>query len=443
MHEHIQCAFYPFNFSWELLMPASFLHRRVVVPMAALIVLCCLPAMVRAWGNEGHRVTGLVANDLLSAKARIRLNQLVPGINLGEFASQMDVNRSALGLELPGSDKWHYDNQPVCGNRTYADYCPNGNCASAIIPVYYKVLSDTGATTEARAQAAMFLVHLLGDIHQPLHAADDADLGGNQKNVLMPNADMPRNLHRIWDSDLPKLALRGISEADYAKQLIRRYKDTDIPAWQKGEVRDWMNESLAISRKVAYANLPEYSCGVAWPMEKVVNLPQSYVDAAQEVIPAQLAKAGARIAWMLNRALEPGPDPVPGAAIPAEYGKANRATIASYIMLIRLRYDLYGKWKATGKWPEDVEANQALSAHASYWQEQLKAGHALVGSGMKGDYWDNMALIIFEAASQQEADALVAADPAVKAFVFQAQARPFDVHFISNKYSAGENPKAP
>ena len=66
-----------------------------------------------------------------------------------------------------------------------------------------------------------------------------------------------------------------------------------------------------------------------------------------------------------------------------------------------------------------------------------------MSGGMKGDYWDNMALIIFEAASQQEADAIVAADPAVKAFVFQAQARPFDVHFISNKFSAVEKPKAP
>ena len=424
-------------------MSASFLHCRSLLPVAALLAFVSLPAIVSAWGNEGHRVTGLVANDLLSAKARIRLNQLVPGINLGEFASQMDVNRSALSQELPGSDKWHYDNPPICGNRPYADYCPDGNCASSRIPVYFKILADTGATTEARAQAAMFLVHIVGDIHQPLHSSDDMDLGGNQKNVLPPNTDMPRNLHRVWDSDLPKLLLRGISEADYAKQLVSRYKDKEIPGWQQGEALDWVNESLAISQKVTYGNLPEYTCGVPWPKEKVVNLPQSYMDAAQEVIPAQLAKAGARIAGMLNRALEAGPDPIPAAARPVEFAKANRGTISAYVMLIRLRYDLYGKWKATGKWPEDVEANKALSAHAAYWQEQLKAGRALLGGGMKGDYWDNMALIVFEAASQQEADALVAADPAVKAFVFQAQARPFDVHFISNKVSAGATPKSP
>jgi len=296
-------------------MPASPLYRRIVWSTGALVVLCFQPVTVWAWGNEGHRVTGLVANDLLTAKARIRLNQLVPGIDLGEFASQMDVYRTALTLEIPGSEKWHYDNQPVCGSKAYADYCPNNDCASGKIPLYFKVLADTRATPEARAQAAMFLVHLVGDIHQPLHAADDADLGGNQKNVLLPQADMPRNLHRIWDSDLPKLALRGVSEADYAKQLINRYRDGEIAAWQRGDVRDWMTESLAISQRVTYAGLPEYVCGVAWPAEKIVSLPKSYVDAAQEVMPAQLAKAGARIAWLLNRALDGAPESPPSASI--------------------------------------------------------------------------------------------------------------------------------
>ena len=296
-------------------MPASLLYRRIILPMGAMLALCSLPATVWAWGNEGHRVTGLVASELLTAKTRIRLNQIVPGIILGEFTSQMDVYRTALSLEIPGSETWHYDNQPVCGSKAYADYCPNNNCASAKIPVYFKVLSDSGATREARAQAAMFLVHMVGDIHQPLHAADDADLGGNQKNVLMPQADMPGNLHLIWDIDLPKLALRGFSEADYATQLISRYRDREIAGWQQGDVRDWMTESLAISQKVTYAGLPEFVCGVAWPAEKIVSLSKSYIDAAQAVIPAQLAKAGARIAWLLNRAFDGAPESPAAAGI--------------------------------------------------------------------------------------------------------------------------------
>jgi uncharacterized protein YciI len=120
------------------------------------------------------------------------------------------------------------------------------------------------------------------------------------------------------------------------------------------------------------------------------------------------------------------------------YRKANKDSIHAYVMLIRLRADLYTKWKSTGKWPDDKEANSALTEHGRYWHEQLENGRAILAGGMDGDYWDNVALIIFEANSQAEAEALVAADPAVKAYVFQAQVRPFNVSFITNKFDTQE-----
>jgi uncharacterized protein YciI len=112
-------------------------------------------------------------------------------------------------------------------------------------------------------------------------------------------------------------------------------------------------------------------------------------------------------------------------------------------MLIRLRWDLYARWKDTGKWPDDAAANKALSERGRYWQEQLRQGRAILAGGMSGDYWDNAALIIFEAPSQVEADAIVAADPAVKAYVFQAQVRPFDVHFVTNKFAVAPDKESP
>jgi uncharacterized protein YciI len=117
-----------------------------------------------------------------------------------------------------------------------------------------------------------------------------------------------------------------------------------------------------------------------------------------------------------------------------KYAKANKQKIEAYVMLIRLRHDLYLKWKETGKWPDDKDANTALAAHGEYWSKRLKEGRALLAGGMKGDYWDNVALIVFEAASQAEAERIAKDDPAVRAYVFQAQVRPFDVQFISNKY---------
>lgn len=277
------------------------MHTFIRVFLISLLPLCAAPAF--AWGGEGHRLTGLIASELLEPKARIRLREIVPEINLADYANQMDVFRMALSLEIPGSEKWHYDNQPICGARAYRDYCPDGNCASSKIPVYFKVLADVNATREARAQAAMFLIHMVGDIHQPLHAADDADLGGNQKMVLLPNAEMPQNLHRIWDSDLVKALLRGQQETAFAKSLVARFREKEILVWQQGDVRDWMQESHALSQKIVYGNLPEHICGVAWPMEKTVKLPPSYVDAALAILPQQITKAGARVAWLLNRAL--------------------------------------------------------------------------------------------------------------------------------------------
>jgi uncharacterized protein YciI len=119
-----------------------------------------------------------------------------------------------------------------------------------------------------------------------------------------------------------------------------------------------------------------------------------------------------------------------------EFGKANKRKLDAYVVLLRLRHDLFLKWKETGHWPDDKEANEALAAHGEYWSRQLKAGRAILAGGMKGDYWDNVALIMFEAKSQEEAERIAKDDPAVKAYVFQAQVRPFDILFVSDKYCA-------
>lgn len=120
------------------------------------------------------------------------------------------------------------------------------------------------------------------------------------------------------------------------------------------------------------------------------------------------------------------------------FARANKQKLDAFVVLLRLRHDLFLKWKETGKWPDDKEANRALAGHSEYWEKQLGEGHALLAGGMKGDYWDNVAMIVFEAESEAKAKEIVQADPAVKAYVFQAQVRPFDVLFLSNKYQRGK-----
>jgi uncharacterized protein YciI len=124
----------------------------------------------------------------------------------------------------------------------------------------------------------------------------------------------------------------------------------------------------------------------------------------------------------------------PGAEPPPVYSKGNKQKIEAYVVLLRLRHDLFLRWKESGKWPDDKEANAALAAHGEYWAKQLAEGRAILAGGMDGDYWDNVALIVFEAESAEQAQKIAKEDPAVKAYVFQAQVRPFGVSFITNKY---------
>jgi hypothetical protein len=272
------------------------------------MLVAVLPQQAQAWGTEGHRVTGLIATELLTPRARIAISRVIPGGELADISLYMDINRKELSEKIKGSEKWHYDNQPVCKTLTYEQYCPNGDCASAKLPVVFKALKEGAEPTSPladRALALRFLVHMVGDIHQPLHAADDGDLGANLKFVLIPESDQGRRLHGVWDTDIVKRALRGVNEAEFAKDALKRFKDR-IPQWQSGAVRDWMSESHSLSKLVTYSKLPNFECGKEWPSTIVspVPLSEEYMKAAAETVPAQLAKAGARIAWLLNQALD-------------------------------------------------------------------------------------------------------------------------------------------
>lgn len=287
-----------------MLSPTRFF--RYVITTILMQLTAFVPTAVFAWGAEGHRVTGLVAAELMTPRTRLRLNELMPGADLGDIANYVDLNVDTLSMLIPNSERWHWDNQPICQTLTFEQYCPDGNCASARVPVLAKVLADFTNPPELRAMAARWLIHIIGDVHQPLHTADDGDAGGNFKNVLLPGATNPRRLHSVWDSEFVKFALRGTSVREYAQQLVNRYRGKEALDWQKTDIRDWMNESFELSKNITYSKLPTFVCREAWTATPV-DLPQSYVDAAVEIVPSQLAKAGARIAGVLNKALDPNP----------------------------------------------------------------------------------------------------------------------------------------
>ena len=120
-----------------------------------------------------------------------------------------------LDRQIPGSREWHYDDVPICTTKPYAEYCPNGTCASTQLPRHYRRLVDVHETRNRKQFAVIVLTHLMGDIHKPLHAADNDDNGGNQIKVSLPDG---RDRYRQPDTERQ----RGRSQQADFHPMVRK-----------------------------------------------------------------------------------------------------------------------------------------------------------------------------------------------------------------------------
>jgi hypothetical protein len=143
-----------------------------------------------------------------------------------------------------------------------------------------------------------FVLHLVGDLHQPLHAADDHDDGGNRKRVVA-DGFRPRNLHHFWDTEWVRRL--GNNPRQIAGVIVAGISGEQRRAWSQGTVSDWVMESFAVARQDAYGGLPEAST------RGVYLLDARYTEAAIRDVRVQLSRAGVRLAVVLNRALGRAP----------------------------------------------------------------------------------------------------------------------------------------
>lgn len=282
--------------------------------MAALLAVLLLLASgtAAAWGAPGHRISALVAEGLLTAEARAGLTLLMGRVDLVADALVLDQQKDTLAQRMPGSRRWHYDAQPVCGAE--AAPCAGGHCASAQIARHAAVLADARSSDDAKRFAVLVLVHLVGDIHQPLHSADHGDGGGNglQVRFTLPSGRLQRSsLHGAWDSGFVRAAFAKLrDERAVAQRLLGDIDATTRRRWQQGTAASWLAESHGIARQQAYGRLPGFRCsaddaGASDPDTTVLDLPDDYVRAAIGSVPRQLGQAGVRIAALLNRAFAP------------------------------------------------------------------------------------------------------------------------------------------
>lgn len=270
------------------------MHRSrpaVLLPILFSAVLLLLAGPVGAWGPQGHRLIAALAWAGLTPQARAEVQVLLAGESdptlpgIANWADQLRAEDPDLGKR---SASWHYVNiaEEDCHYDAARD-CPGGNCVVDAIDRQLAILGDHGQPLAARRRALKFVVHFVGDVHQPLHAGFGHDKGGNTVQVRMPDGSRDgdgSNLHRLWDSGLLNTA--DLDDAAY----LRALQSGPLAAGLDGGPDDWAEASCAIAVQPGL-----------YPVHPRIE--DAYVQRWRPVAQAQLRRGGARLATLLNEAL--------------------------------------------------------------------------------------------------------------------------------------------
>ncbi len=245
-----------------------------------IICLCFATTFVYSWGQNGHRIVGYLAQLNLTKKAKKNLTKVMEGKTLAEISNHMDFIKSDPKYRHMGS--WHYSTIPDGQTYEQAGTPEEGDIIGTIQRLISE-LESKNFTDEDELFALACLVHLIGDIHQPLHVGNGEDKGGN--DVKLEYFWEDSNLHRVWDSGI--INKQGLSFTEYTHWLMRT-KTADKTAWQNSTVLDWANESK--SHREQIYNLPER-----------MNLTYRYNFDNIDLLNLRLQQAGVRLAGVLNK----------------------------------------------------------------------------------------------------------------------------------------------
>jgi hypothetical protein len=292
------------------------------------------------WGCTGHQVVAVIAEQHLNAHARDMVMQILAagpidpslrrycGANtLDAFADSSTWADDQRSIQ-PDTAGWHFIDIPRgAAKGDVAVYCPpTSSCITRAINDQLAILGNANASAKARADALRYVIHFFGDLHQPLHATSNNDLGGNcvpvsffgaapeEKNV--EKESYAPNLHSVWDTAIVEHFADGQTPQQFANEMAIRFK-TQIPVWlgQRVDVVTWAWESHQLAEDEVYGILPA-KIAVETPVEvnacsddqhistRMLNLHEQigadYQGAAETVVQEQLTKAGIRLAAALN-----------------------------------------------------------------------------------------------------------------------------------------------
>ncbi|GAA0188166.1 S1/P1 nuclease [Fulvivirga kasyanovii] len=227
----------------------------------------------------GHRTVGQVAEKHLSKKASKKINEILDGESLAVVSNWMDDIKSDDAYDH--THAWHWVTIPDGQTYEESEKNPEGDVIATIERLISE-LKQGNLQKKDEAEKLKMLVHLIGDIHQPLHVGHGEDMGGNKVRLewFWENS----NLHRVWDSDM--IDSKKYSYTELA-DIVDNVSKEQVKAWQSSGVRDWANESVAL-RKQVY-DIPE---------DKKLSYEYRYYN--WSTVKLRLAQAGIRLAGVLN-----------------------------------------------------------------------------------------------------------------------------------------------
>jgi hypothetical protein len=250
---------------------------------ALLLVTAASPAL--AWGQTGHRITGMVADRYLSPRARAAVLETLGSESLAEASTWPDFMRSdPAPFWQKTASPWHYVTVPDGKSYGEVGAPPQGDALTALAR-FEKTLRDPGAPLAERQLALRFAIHIVGDLAQPFHVGNGTDRGGNDVKVNFFGE--ATNLHAVWDEGL--INHERWSASEWAANLDRRLTPERLRAWSSADARQWVADSGAIRQRL----YPEGS-----------ELSWTYVYAHRATLDEQLAKGGLRLAAWLNRTFD-------------------------------------------------------------------------------------------------------------------------------------------
>lgn len=240
-----------------------------------------------AWGPEGHKAIAILAERDMRPETLAKVRELLGPESIEDAALWADQIKQST---RPETAPWHFINVPLRDSKIdLARDCPAGQCVLTKTEEFLSVLVDPHAAAETRREALKFVIHFVGDLHQPLHCEDHRDEGGNAQQVIFEGR--PDNLHWVWDAGLVQEINpdpRGL-----VAELGRATTAQDRASWQKGTIGDWVLESHRLAQ-TAYRRLGSFGPPV---------LTRGCDERAKAAIRLQLEKAAVRLAYLLNQRL--------------------------------------------------------------------------------------------------------------------------------------------